>query len=439
MFRFNSKKMIMVLSTAVVLSLLPAACDEAWGSEENAGMTGDWLTHFRSARSMGLGGAFTAIADEPIGMVWNPAGLTQLYRNEVYLETARLFEGTSITSFSFAVPGTRFPTLGLSILSLSSGTFEKTNEFNEVTGSFNESNMAFILSASHDLYQFLSVGGNLKVLRQSMDEFNDTGIGIDLGIMARVMPGLSLGASLLNIGGPSLSLRDTDESYPVEFRGGFALQILSGRAAVTGEIVRISGIETSFHAGTEYWVNQSLGLRLGLNALSPAGGFCFRLPRDVRLDYGMENHELGVTHRFSVNYAFGGFFAKSKAEPSVFSPLGSRSVTKFHLSSRTRKDVSRWELSVIDKFDKKVRMFGGRGTPPAHIMWDGKAGTGTPVPDGIYTYRLTIIDAGGMTISGRPGTVEIDTSIPQVKVPVVVGRRDAGDVDGDEGIEGSEQ
>ncbi len=50
-----------------------------------------------------------------------------------------------------------------------------------------------------------------------------------------------------------------------------------------------------------------------------------------------------------------------------------------------------------------------------------------------------MIDADGMKISGRPGTVEIDTSIPQVKVPVVVGRRDSGTDDGEEALEGSVQ
>ncbi len=403
--------------------LLPAGWDAALGSEENGGIAGDWLTHYRSARSLGLGGSFTALADEPIGMIWNPAGLTQLFSNEVYVETARLFEGTSVNSFSFAVPGRKFPSLGLSILTMSSGTFERTNEFNDVTGSFNESDMAFVLSASHDFHPFISAGANVKVVRQSLDEYNDTGLGLDLGMLFKVAPRLSLGASLLNIGGPSLSLRDTDESYPVEFRGGFALQVLSGRALVTAEIVHLSGVETSFHGGTEYWVNQNMALRLGLDAMSPSGGLRCRLPREIKLDYGMENHELGITHRFSLGYAFGGFFARSSADPSVFSPFGGRSATKFHLSSKTRKEVRDWSLALTDKYEHEVRRFGGKGTPPAHVMWDGKADTGVSLPDGIYVYRLTVTDSDGRVVTGETGTVEIDTSISQVKVPVVVDKR----------------
>ena len=69
--------------------LLSAMVNVARAEEASNGMPGDWLARYASARSIGLGGAFVAAADDPLAMVWNPAGLTQSLQNEVHFETAR--------------------------------------------------------------------------------------------------------------------------------------------------------------------------------------------------------------------------------------------------------------------------------------------------------------------------------------------------------------
>ncbi len=414
----NSTGIMKVLAACAAIVML--AGGGALGSDENGGAAGGWLSAYRSARSLGFGGAFVAVADDPMGMVWNPAGMTQLFQSEVSLETSRLFEGTSVNCFSFAVPGSRYPTLGFTVLSLRSGDFERTNEFNETMGTFHEGDQAFLLSASHDLFPFLAVGANLKIVRQSIEDFNDTGAGLDLGMLVSVTDDLRIGASFANFGGPHIKLRESSEDYPVQFRGGFALRVLSGRATVTAQIDHLAGGETILQGGTEYWIHPTMALRVGFSAYSPAGGFSWSLPRDLRLDYGMSSHELGLTHRFSISYSFGGFFARSKAEPAVFSPFGINPVTKFNLSTRTRKDVESWKLEITDKFSRSIRSFGGRGTPPSHLMWDGKSAAGVAQPDGIYTFTLYVEDVDGRKIKGRRGTVEIDTSIPEISVPVVI-------------------
>ena len=57
-------------------------------------------------------------------------------QNELRFETARLFEDTSINALGFAVPGNKLPSFGLTIVSLRSGDFERTNELNDPLGTF---------------------------------------------------------------------------------------------------------------------------------------------------------------------------------------------------------------------------------------------------------------------------------------------------------------
>ena len=42
------------------------------------------------ARSMGMGGANTALGDDPSGMYWNPAGLAGIQNGTFYVETNNL-------------------------------------------------------------------------------------------------------------------------------------------------------------------------------------------------------------------------------------------------------------------------------------------------------------------------------------------------------------
>ena len=391
----------------------------AHAEDQNNGVPGEWLSRYMSPRSAGLGGAFVALANEPTGVLWNPAGLSFISQNTVHIESSRLFESTAVNGLSFSAPGRRLPSVGLTILNLRSGDFEKTNELNESLGEFNESDMAFIFSASKNITHKFALGANLKIVRHSVDEFDAAGVGVDLGLMYNVLPSVRLGASVLNLGGPSVNLRTIDETYPAEFRGGLALMFFGGRGLVSTQINHRSGPGTSFFGGTEFWVHRTLALRVGYADANPSGGFSYRVSPEFRFDYAATDHELGMTHRFGLAYQFGGFFASSEAVPEVFSPLGQQSVTKFNITASTKGEADSWELQIVGKQGQVVRRFSGKGVPPAHIMWDGKDETGLPLPDGMYTYQIVVVDEYGDQLEGHPRRVEITTEGPKGTVPVI--------------------
>jgi hypothetical protein len=392
----------------------------AWADDQSGGLPGDWLSQFESARSIGIGGAFTAAADEPLGVIWNPAGLSQMYQNTVHFETVRLFEGTSINGFSFAMPGRKFPSVGATLLNLGAGDFVRTNDLNEPLGTFKEGDFAFLLSAAKNLGSQFTLGMNLKIAHQSIAEFKATGVGLDLGAIYELTPAVRLGASLLNLGGPTLVLRSIDEKFPAEFRGGISVYLMDGRGLISAEINHRSGPGASFHAGSEFWIHRSMALRFGFDDSSPGGGFSYRISPEIRVDYGLSDHELDVTHRFGVSYSFGGFFASSEAHPPIFSPIGDQSVTRFSLKAKTKADIDIWRLEIVDKSDQVVRSFSGKGSPPVHVMWDGKSEMGLSLPDGLYRYWLIVEDEEGGEILGRTRIVEITTAGPQGIVPVII-------------------
>jgi len=395
--------------------ILPAA---ALGQTASGGSPGSWLSEYAGARTVGLGGAFVATADDALGVLWNPAGLQWMDQNQAMFESVRLFENTSINSLSFAIPGSRLPSLGVSMVALSSGQFQRTDELNNPLGTFSEGETAYLFSLAKGLSSRFSLGTNFKLVHQAVEDFKGTGFGVDVGGIFQLTPSLRIGASVLNLGGPSVTLRSAPETYPTEFRGGASLQLLNGRAHMSAEVDQASGPGTRFHGGAEYWIQPGIAMRFGYAEDGATGGFSYRFGPAYQFDYGVADHPLGLSHRVGFSYRFGGFYASNKAEPEVFSPTGDKAVTKISLNARTKAEAQSWSLEIVSKSSQVVRRFGGPGMPPAHVLWDGKDETGLPVADGVYTYRLTVKDTDGRLLNASTRKVEISTGGPQVTVPV---------------------
>jgi hypothetical protein len=414
------KRMTPAVARSIALALaLFLGAGTAWSEDQSGGAPGSWLTTYVGARTLGLGGAFVGAADDASSVVWNPAGLSTLVPNELHMDAARLFEDTTIGSFGFAIPGNRLPSFGLTVLTLRSGAFDRTDEMNNPLGTFHESETAYIFTMSRALTPRFALGVNSKVVRQSIEDFSGGGIGFDVGAIMSVTQSLKVGASALNLGGPNITLQDTKETYSTQFRGGFSYAVLHGRGLIAGEMDQTQNSGLSMHGGTEYWVQPMFALRVGMNDQHASGGFSYRTGGHYQFDYGVSDHPLGLIHRLGVSYRFGGFYASAKAEPEVFSPTGENAVTNIVLGSRTKGDTDNWSLSLINKTDQVVRKFGGKGTPPAHLLWDGKDETGMPLSDGTYRYQLVVHDSEGREILSPTHTVEISTGGPQGSVPVI--------------------
>jgi hypothetical protein len=405
-------------ASAVVIALLACGAAPAHAADAQGGIPGEWLMNYAGARTLGLGGAFVATADDALGILWNPAGLQAMEQNQLMFENVRLFEDTQMNSFGFALPGSRLPSFGLSIVSLQSGDFERTNELNDNLGSFHEGETAYLFTMAKNLTPRLSLGTNFKLVQQTVEDFSSNGFGIDLGAIYQFTPNLRIGATMLNLAGPSIRLRDTPEDYPMQVRGGFALKVLNGRGLVSAQIDKSSDAAVSLHAGTEYWLMPQMALRAGYDDDRATGGLSYRFGPAYQIDYGVADHPLGLSHRIGISYRFGGFFASSQADPAVFSPTGEKATTMIQLNARSKAEVDNWSLELINKSGNAVRRFGGPGAPPAHVLWDGKDETGLPVADGVYTYRLNITDKAGHQLASAIHRVEISTGGPQGSVPV---------------------
>lgn len=411
--------MIRKITMTAVLAALFTVPIVANAQEQNAGSApGEWLSRYTSARTLALGGAYVGLADDPLGVLWNPAGLSSMNENELRFENGMLYEQTSLNAFGFAVPGSRWPSFGLAFVTLRSGQFERTNDMNDALGTFSEGESAWLFTASKAITPKFALGVNLKLVQQSVEAFSGGGFGTDVGATFSPVPGLKLGASVANVAGPTVKLQNTAETWPMVVRGGGSFALLGGRALLTAQVDQLDGLGPRFHGGTEYWLQPGLALRVGVDQSTGTGGFSWAFANQYHFDYAVADHPLGLTHRMGLSWRFGGFHASSSADPQIFSPTGERAVTRIDLYSKTKATPQTWTLDILDKQDQTVRRFGGAGQPPSHLQWDGKDESGMPLADGTYRYRLVVRDAAGRVLEGPTRAIEIFTTGPQGNVPV---------------------
>lgn len=293
----------------ITLSLIYAAFkDSGWG-----------------VRPIGMGGAYTAVADDNNAPLWNPAGIARLETREIGLMYGRPYLGLDLKSgesdtthlqignVSAVTPFPRYGALG----------FVWANFL--VSGLYQED--SFILNYANSLHDKISMGGlelyagfNAKLLKRSysadaetLDRERDSSgaivptspfsesdsksaIAFDFGIIAKLFDRLSIGLAAKNINNPDIGFK-TEDRVPKEYRGGLAYQLkdfgpfeeilpafdFSYRKA--GE----QQAELVPHFGIESWfARRSCGVRAGGNQREISCGFSYRkiFPKFVfQIDY----------------------------------------------------------------------------------------------------------------------------------------------------------
>jgi hypothetical protein len=160
--RFSASALAFV-SFVTFVSFVPSA----------SGQTTDLV----GVRALGMGGAFTAVADDATATWWNPAGLASGYYFSAILEYAHpdVGPGEGLRGFS-----TAFPALGLSYYRLprrasSSASTETEPGSREDEGSLS----VYGATVGQSIGQHLVVGSTVKLLRA-----DGTKTGLDVGAMA---------------------------------------------------------------------------------------------------------------------------------------------------------------------------------------------------------------------------------------------------------------
>jgi len=292
-------------------------------AENYYGMANDYLQYGAGARSLAMGGAYVALADEASASYWNPAGLAQIEEHQFLSMYAPFFEGTSYNFISYVYPLRRLGNLAISDVFLYSGGFEEVSAGGEVTDTSSSVwKNAAIISYANRVHRSIFLGASLKVINEEVMGYSGSGQGIDLGILCKPSDRLSIGLAVQNVLQPKVTLRYEPDVYKVNLKVGMALSMLSRRLTLTADINKLVDEKAYFSAGAEIspWEKISrfswnrVDLRLGINHLQRITlGMGLRI-KFLSLDYAFNSHKIGNLHRFGLTFHWGSIY-KVRAKP----------------------------------------------------------------------------------------------------------------------------
>ncbi|HHW11717.1 MAG TPA: hypothetical protein GXX33_01735 [Firmicutes bacterium] len=259
------KRFLLAIVLLVVLAPLCAASAPGFG-----------------ARAIGMGGAYTAVADDGSAAYWNPAGITQV---KVGLALDGGLEGSlqQMEALQKQDPAALDNALGLKAgasLTLSnfglhyvtdqraaieSGAVPKTMRIDQTN------QVAFTIA--HELTDLFAFGLNAKYVTVSTEKFTETGqiaqadgkgVAVDLGAMFKVGKLVRLGAVLKDFGLTKLE-RSGEDEWPTQLVLGGAVKVpLFGTVVAADLATPLSqDQDPTFHLGVEQPLLGIFALRAG--------------------------------------------------------------------------------------------------------------------------------------------------------------------------------
>jgi hypothetical protein len=293
--------------------LLLLAAQASWAAE-----TASFLDIGVGARGLGMGGAYTALADDANAIYWNPAGLAQLDKREFTASHAELFESTRHDFLAYAHPTSR-GTFAAGLTYLSQGRIDGRDSLGRQTAGYGASDAAVSAGYARKL-DFAEVGAAFKYLRSHIGSAEAQSFAVDFGVRREldgIGPGkLALGAALRNLG-PGLKYDRERNDLPLRLSLGAGYKLAGGHAVAAELVNGPRGAGTDASLGGEYQAVKNLYMRAGYTTRTAiTGGSGFDAARGLTLGLGFRNEkwsldyavlpsgELGRSHRFSLSTRF---------------------------------------------------------------------------------------------------------------------------------------
>lgn len=311
----------------VVYGLLLISVMKADGLKKYAG---EFLYSGVGSRSMGLGGAYVAVANDVTAGFWNPAGLidapgfqaqfmhAQQFMSSIqydYLAASNHFENGSAIGLSVIrlgtddIPDTRKALNGISIA--------EGLDYSKITY-FNVADYAFLFSYARRYSNNLAYGVNIKLIYRDFYDESAYGLGFDLGIRYHVMPNLVVGVAARDITTTVMAWSTNEKEYITpSLRPGIAykLEFPSIRLYVQPSMdlgmlfesrkeaaqLNIGVLSVDSFWGVEIGYSRNAFLRFGYDDLNRFNAGAGLHINRLGVDYSYTNYdyELGNVHRIS--------------------------------------------------------------------------------------------------------------------------------------------
>jgi hypothetical protein len=272
------------------------------------------------ARAVGMGGAFTGLADDEAALYYNPAGIATLETDRVMFTYHNYVEDLQSGFLGYVHRLSPKRSLAGFISYLNYGDFVETDLSGNETGTFGGGDL--LLGCTYALQQSdrLSVGGSAKFIYEKIQNYSATGVAVDLGVKYITdRQRWGGGAMVQNLGAQLSSLGSTKNRLPITFRAGGFTRPRDLNLLLTADVIVPIDNSPAVAIGGEYVYLKPLYLRMGWNSFGANYRASDSNDKVAGLTFGVGfNHkqwqisyafapaaDLGDTHRITLSAGFG--------------------------------------------------------------------------------------------------------------------------------------
>ncbi|MGQ9707043.1 MAG: PorV/PorQ family protein [bacterium] len=265
------------------------------------------------SRPSALGGAYIGLGDEVDVIFYNPSGLGLLKSSQLMFMHAQWFKNVKIENagFAFQIKKTNTIGFGLRILTLD-GIEVRDNPTDDPIEVSGASYFDIITGFSHIFAEKISIGANFHIIYQKIVNASSKSFACDSGFnYSTESRFFSFGFVVKNLGS-KVKYINKPYSLPLTIGSGVAFRLIDSRLIIASDFNYTKGLGNSIHTGIETSIKNAISSRVGFyynidekKIRFLAGmGFSFS---GFGFDYTFQpfGNDLGVTHRFTLNYSFG--------------------------------------------------------------------------------------------------------------------------------------
>lgn len=229
------------------------------------------------ARAVAMGGAFTAVSGDPMGLYWNPATLAGI-QEQMFTSTYTGYLMDMQAGFAGWVNPSGNDLVGISVNYFYGGSFTRTSMMNP-TGNgeeFSTNSVALGGTYVHKFGPVLSVGTTAKFVYSSIDTYSGNAFLVDVGAWYKPAA-ISFGLAVRNAGIQTKAFYQENDPVPTTIAAGASAEFLDDKLLVALDVSYPLQGDFDTALGVEYSPMEMLSIRAGGNlhdkdAADNAGG-----------------------------------------------------------------------------------------------------------------------------------------------------------------------
>lgn len=307
-----------VAAAAALLSLVSGVMVPS--ARADAGTSGgQFLKIGVGAKAVGMGEAYSAIADDASAIFWNPAGIARIRNTDVSATHISYFQDITYQYLACARAVSPVDSLGVMVNYLSMPSITKYDNLgNELSDSYAPADLAATMSWGRMLSPVFAAGVNIKYVSSSIDTESASTVAADLGAFYQCTPRLSLAAAVRNMGGEMKFISEADP-LPLTARLGSAYALTSALTLALDADYLFPEATANAHAGCSYTLQGSKDVAIAIRggyrtetaesieaAAGLTAGVGFRWKESLSVDVGWAPYgDLGDATQITLGYRFG--------------------------------------------------------------------------------------------------------------------------------------